>query len=1470
MCYFFSSVSISLFVLDCDVLFVFLIFFLYYFIISILASMAKAVAEEYKSSLADLNFNSKPHINMLTMLAEENINNASVIVQTIVNHIQKSSIEMKLPGFYLVDSIIKNIGKEYVPLFCQHIVTLFTSVFEKVDETTRSLLFKLRQTWNGPLPNKVLYNLDLQIRKMDPAWPVTAKPSTKGIHINPKFLAGSTDEKKEKVEKAPMISEAVSAFRANIQQQGEVMKQLWETREQVLHKRVDLKIKQMKRLEVSARKKLGAMEKEANNQNLKPNSLRDPRMVKVSTDASSSMAIKAGSTSLDSKKSETKSADGFVSNVTKKTIPSPEKPKKTVKSTKSDAVHSNLSVKSSPKKDLKDLISTDVSTVTKTLKRSSETCDTINSDSVPSESQAKKQKLVEKQNISDNNMKGPPVLFGNEDQDQRRSKLQILDSNIQGWAQYKAVHPDEFGSPTPSVENSEGRFRFRRPSVNMDSFPPFDHSRFPRFRFQRGGRFNGRYTGRRPQYVRGPRGRIFSPSIGPLVLDPHVVIAQAEEKYHSGRISEGEYLDLCHDLQKMLESKEYQRYKERMSRIQNIGQSRLDDSNNEFRSNDSSVFPRVPNFQKDSMKSQGTIPADTTSSPCTKSFTLDGKVRTVQFRGHRAFVIMDNNELKELSFKSEPRKVLIEGIPEPITMSFDGKEVEFVLNGNKHCMKFGTPTREIYIDNHPYEAQFGGPPFSILLDGRFLNICLSGPPPQVIVSNEIDYSSSESRENYESVPKVAQLFETGSNASNTDISAQDVDMRVTPGDINQPSILNEVATVVKDVDWRVLPGVQAEMRNQSFNSRFEMNEKNNIDMQNPGEKFQSISDERKITEKKWYNSPVPVGEWKPTIADEKSSLQLKNNNLNANYDTYGAISWREQERYQEPTSFAANQESSVYKGASEYHQPFERKQAAAPRENWRGMAFSWRPPPFYGRHSRAARMRAPRFGPQIERNVRPRLHGWRFESQSQEPQQSVSLTQDSFKNMPMQPTIPRISEPSSNVTEFGQKDRIAETSQDSTKIDVEALFAKLMAAGIINTSTVSEPVEEPLDVDKTPETENNNEKEEIIQSESIPEVEFKSESLKVPYPNVISALHQGSQCCSCGMRFKDIQSQQYSQHLDWHFRINRREKEEFKKPVSKRWYYEIEDWIQFEEFDDCEERAPSFFDLQAETETVEVPTPIIPSIAATGDISEECSVCGEQFQLFWVQEEEEWHLKNAIRHDNEAYHPACYEDFKKGSHSGTLGILREFRNASGEPGKLETLAAQTFIDVPKRVGGSQFFSAMPGVPTWGRAQKTQKISAIIQEENDSAVVLEEVNEAMKCMLYEMEMQEEVLLFTTSILEEVEKLCSLEALSRAEDILEGRPGVEEIIGLITESESESESNLNAADAKMVVMQSGGITLKVKAESLQSNPNANSSETDIGSGLENKADEFRPPTPDPRFQVLPPVSKGSELSGLCCIM
>ena len=54
-----------------------------------MSNVEKEVGEEYASSLSDLIVNNKPLINMLTMLAHDNIMHAPIIVQTVERHLQQ-------------------------------------------------------------------------------------------------------------------------------------------------------------------------------------------------------------------------------------------------------------------------------------------------------------------------------------------------------------------------------------------------------------------------------------------------------------------------------------------------------------------------------------------------------------------------------------------------------------------------------------------------------------------------------------------------------------------------------------------------------------------------------------------------------------------------------------------------------------------------------------------------------------------------------------------------------------------------------------------------------------------------------------------------------------------------------------------------------------------------------------------------------------------------------------------------------------------------------------------------------------------------------------------------------------------------------------------------------------------------------------------------------------------------------------
>ncbi|PWA24396.1 hypothetical protein CCH79_00011860 [Gambusia affinis] len=104
----------------------------------------------------------------------------------------KAPTAEKLPVLYLVDSIVKNVGGEYLAVFAKNLIASFICVFEKVDENTRKSLFKLRSTWDDVFPLKKLYALDVRVNSLDPAWPIKPLPhnfnSTSSIHVNPRFL----------------------------------------------------------------------------------------------------------------------------------------------------------------------------------------------------------------------------------------------------------------------------------------------------------------------------------------------------------------------------------------------------------------------------------------------------------------------------------------------------------------------------------------------------------------------------------------------------------------------------------------------------------------------------------------------------------------------------------------------------------------------------------------------------------------------------------------------------------------------------------------------------------------------------------------------------------------------------------------------------------------------------------------------------------------------------------------------------------------------------------------------------------------------------------------------------------------------------------------------------------------------------------------------------------------------------------
>ncbi|XP_035523034.1 pre-mRNA cleavage complex 2 protein Pcf11, partial [Morone saxatilis] len=253
--------------------------------------------------------------------------------------------------------------------------------------------------------------------------------------------------------------------------------------------------------------------------------------------------------------------------------------------------------------------------------------------------------------------------------------------------------------------------------------------------------------------------------------------------------------------------------------------------------------------------------------------------------------------------------------------------------------------------------------------------------------------------------------------------------------------------------------------------------------------------------------------------------------------------------------------------------------------------------------------------------------------------------------------------PQSSVPFRQQTPQVAPAENHFGQVDVNDLLSKLISTGIIKPSQpdaapgapstesctvapVAPPVEEEEEEEQEPE----------VEEDDFPDLtSFKIDDMKLRYESVVTRLYSGNQCCLCSMRFTAAQTDMYADHLDWHFRQNHAGKVASKKITHRRWYYTLRDWIEFEEIADLEERAKSqFFEKENEEEVQKSQAAAkekeFQSVKATKDqVGETCEICQEPFETYWVEEEEDWFLKNAIRVDDKNFHPSCFEDYKNTS-----------------------------------------------------------------------------------------------------------------------------------------------------------------------------------------------------------------------------
>ncbi|XP_028967812.1 polyadenylation and cleavage factor homolog 11 [Galendromus occidentalis] len=439
-------------------------------------------------------------------------------------------------------------------------------------------------------------------------------------------------------------------------------------------------------------------------------------------------------------------------------------------------------------------------------------------------------------------------------------------------------------------------------------------------------------------------------------------------------------------------------------------------------------------------------------------------------------------------------------------------------------------------------------------------------------------------------------------------------------------------------------------------------------------------------------------------------------------------------------------------------------------------------------------------------------------------------------------------------------------------LNVSDLLSKLVNAGIIGSG------------DSKPDGEHNQPKPKEVVKEDIPRLTFKkTDLLKKRYNGVISALHDGMQCATCGQRFSQAEksSDKYAQHLDWHFRSARRGREGLKKASSRKWFYQISDWKLFEEVEDIDDRARSYFEIQEaqhdnptqEIETSDVQE--VPTVSAKHVDQNEnnCFLCHEAFDLFFCEESEEWRLRNAVISDGKVFHPICYEDFIRPT-PDPIVPKKETATECAEPMEVENPTIKAEVSEMRADETSQPLPGLDFAPP-----STKEIQREVQvkqepEENPEGDATEQPSEAGETCEDENDPNDTIQLAEQTVI--VEDLGELgvhsESTSAAGGDDESTQNSESVdpVGARSVTSPENVSQDSQSESKVIVKSTGGIVLKVNFDS-KANGDNSAADASVAEEPELEQEvEWTPPTPDPAYKTCAPVRKGTEESGLCSIM
>uniref|UniRef100_G3QCM0 Pre-mRNA cleavage complex 2 protein Pcf11 n=1 Tax=Gasterosteus aculeatus aculeatus TaxID=481459 RepID=G3QCM0_GASAC len=1266
---------------------------------------------EYQSSLEDLTFNSKPHINMLTILAEENLNFAKDIVAIIEAQISKAPSAEKLPVLYLVDSIVKNVGGEYLAVFAKNLITSFICVFEKVDESTRKSLFKLRSTWEDVFPLKKLYALDVRVNSVDPAWPIKPLPPTvnASIHVNPKFL--------KQVCMRPLTQEQLIR-----QQLLAKQKQLLELQQ----KKIELELEQTKAqlaggfvVPTSTHPstpvlKAGGPAGPVVRPWIPPPTqaeaklpTRDPRLNRI-----------AFPTPSQPKEQHAGKKEGLAATASPAATPEKSARPDKVKTPRKEAPEEKKSKSPSPmaralqtknkmeaeiqksadgtKKDprlKKRPQDTSGEAMDEELKEKKRCPDKKEREEAPrgldpqraskgklANGSAEKPEFKAGGNARTHARKRSPNATSPKRKERRSPKWGGSSSPSHKPGKPRRVGPDH-GKPSrgdrppPKKNQSEGR-RSKRPaedrhSESRDSHSPRSHegggkeakeaphrwrsgweeNKHPKLleesHVKPGPQRHKPYgTPTRPAAPRTPKHRL---SVDANLQIPEVLnsaskkdlLRRASKRLESGEISQEDFLNMAHQI------KHFFQYQEEKQHSPPLAQT-----------------PRPPRDDMDAAE--------------LSYYEHKSKLRKTQVAHRAAGEEWEGEESPEEGEEAGKST----GLPDPRRP--DGAPPSAVVHrscpspvGPEAAPRFERERLSPLHQKDPAETspipRFESPNSEHSDDGP-LNLDI--PPPKSILKGPARICPLASVSPGHTPPQ------DGGHRYNGPGHMGPARPHL-PGWYEGPGHYDDSARF--EGPHHPGPG-RFDSGGPHHNMPHMSHSVGRFDCvphpQGPGGFDSSIGHQPPM---RFEGAGPGPGHFEGPMQRFDSPRCFDNMAPGS-----GPMSFQQQRpmRFESPVQPGPRFDVPHQGGPPLYEcspgqqnplrfglQPSMRPMAPpiydgsiAPQQNF-NMNPQRFPDHFRPRHAAAGEWPPGTRMPNLP--VKGICAGFCVflkanmlgnHNKTFLPQNPFPLGQKIQYLIPPPPP-PKTTQPlwSSNLLVVCPPPASQAAPENHFgQVDVNDLLTKLISNGIIKpsqpdaTPTPAEPTSiAPL---APPTVEEEEEEVEEADDDDIPDLtSFTVDDMKHRLESVVTKLYSGNQCCLCSMRFTAAQTDLYADHLDWHFRQNHAGKVAGKKITHRRWYYGLRDWVEFEEIADLEERAKShFFEKENEEEVQKSQAAAkekeFMSVKATKDqVGELCEICQEPFETYWVEEEEDWFLKDAIRDDDKNFHPACFEDYKNTS-----------------------------------------------------------------------------------------------------------------------------------------------------------------------------------------------------------------------------